>query len=278
MPKCCLHARRCSWCPDHVRIAHSRPPIPGCRALCMRSIRQVVAAASGAMCSLYLKGLPIRSACSMAFLGSSHWLSMLSLSCSCASAHACAIAHTSAHTIDEDWTAASQMRHYEKTQSGKLTEQSTDEGAGGTSKASRQRDTCACRRETPPLVSCGRRADGEGQLNFSLGSVAEEAQAAITSSSEVEFSVVREDRSRKDVAVAIVCLPAGTILQEEELPGGAAAVRVAPPAHVHCDRCLHCKFTRTWAAPMWKWDLSQWTTLRGFILCVPRYKFGVAHV
>ncbi len=62
-----------------------------------------------------------------------------------------------------------------------------------------------------------RRADGKGQLPFGHLSVAEDSLTSIGPNSEVEFMLGQE--GRRDVAVSISCLPAGTIPSEEKLPG-----------------------------------------------------------
>ena len=63
--------------------------------------------------------------------------------------------------------------------------------------------------------------DGEGQLPFDLASVVEEARGTLTHKSEVEFTVAHE--GRKEIAVGISPLPAGTIVQEERLEGKSAS-------------------------------------------------------
>ena len=69
-------------------------------------------------------------------------------------------------------------------------------------------------------IAHDRRADGEGQLGFSINGVVEASKVDLTHTSEVEFALGKD--GRKDVAVAIVCLPAGTLPQEESLPGDPA--------------------------------------------------------
>ena len=63
-----------------------------------------------------------------------------------------------------------------------------------------------------------RRADGGGQLPFSLQSVAAEHQGAVAYNAEVEFCLGPEGYQR-EVARHITVLPPGTIVAKQPLPG-----------------------------------------------------------
>ena len=67
-----------------------------------------------------------------------------------------------------------------------------------------------------------RRADGAGQLPFSLAAVHHDQQGEVAYNSEVEFSLGTEGPGR-EVAKAVMLLPSNTIPTEHPLPGAVPA-------------------------------------------------------
>ena len=76
-----------------------------------------------------------------------------------------------------------------------------------------------------------RRADRQGQPSFALDSVQPESQAALTTNSEVEFSM-GEAGPHKLVAVNILVLPAGSI-SDSELLEGVLPTCLQGASHLH---------------------------------------------